>query len=62
MRRDFIVDGTLAEDFPLPYLTLEELCDSLSAHQTLELGPSSTLELETTWKRLLFQKIEGALT
>ena len=29
MRRDFIADGTLAEDFPLPYLTLDELRDSL---------------------------------
>jgi transcription-repair coupling factor (superfamily II helicase) len=47
MRRDFIADGTLAEDFPLPYLTLDELRDSLSAHQTLELGPSAALEFET---------------
>ena len=47
MRRDFVADGTLAEDFPLPYLTLDELRDSLNTHQTLELGPSSALEFET---------------
>lgn len=46
MRRDFVADGTLADDFPLPYLTLDELSDSLSTHQTLELGPSSTLDLD----------------
>jgi len=46
MRRDFVADGTLAEDFPLPYLTLDELRDSLSMRPTIELGPSSTLDLD----------------
>ncbi len=46
MRHDFVADGTLADDFPLPYLTLDELRDALSSHQSLELGPSSTLDLE----------------
>ncbi len=51
MRRDFVADGTLAEDFPLPYLTLDELRNSLSTHQTLELGPSSALDLDADARR-----------
>jgi transcription-repair coupling factor (superfamily II helicase) len=44
LRADYEEDGTLPKDFPLPYLTWTEILDSLSAHQTLELGPSSAPE------------------
>ncbi len=37
LRRDYIQHGTLAEDFPLPYLTWADLQDSLGRHQTLEM-------------------------
>jgi len=47
LRRDFIKDGTLDKDFPIPYLTLPELNDTLSSRQTVELGyPYQTEELE----------------
>lgn len=42
LRHDFIKDGTLPEDFPIPYLTWPEIEDSLSLHQTVELGPSAS--------------------
>jgi transcription-repair coupling factor (superfamily II helicase) len=47
MRSDFVRDGILPEDFPVPYLTLADINDSLSSHQTLELGPSGTPDPES---------------
>ncbi|MGW8142853.1 MAG: transcription-repair coupling factor [Anaerolineales bacterium] len=44
MRADYIDEKSLAEDYPIPYLTLTELHDSFSVHPTIELGPSSMLE------------------
>lgn len=32
LRQDFVKDGTLAQDFPLPYLTLTELNETLAYH------------------------------
>jgi len=36
----------LPEDFPLPYLTLVELNDSLSEHRTIDLGSVSQIDLD----------------
>lgn len=44
MRADQIAEKTLAEDFPIPYLTLGEFQDSLSSHHTIELGSSEMVE------------------
>jgi transcription-repair coupling factor (superfamily II helicase) len=44
MRRDLIKDGILAEDYPSPYLTWDELDDSLAVHPHLELGPSGGVD------------------
>jgi transcription-repair coupling factor (superfamily II helicase) len=41
LRSDFIAEGTLPEDFPLPYLTWTEIQESLYLRQTLRLGPVS---------------------
>lgn len=38
MRQEMVKEGTLEEDFPIPYLTLAELQDVLEGHQTVELG------------------------
>jgi transcription-repair coupling factor (superfamily II helicase) len=38
MRHDFIQDGTLEPDFPVPYLTWTEIEDTLPLGRTLELG------------------------
>jgi transcription-repair coupling factor (superfamily II helicase) len=46
LRQESIKDGTLPEDFPVPYLTWSELQDSLVRRQALELGPSSAIELD----------------
>ncbi len=46
MRQDSIKEGTLPADFPLPYLTLSEIQDALSAHTTLELGPASAAQID----------------
>jgi len=41
LRQDSIAEGTLAEDFPIPYITWSELQDSLMGHAWLELGWST---------------------
>ena len=49
LRKDFVKEGILAEDFPIPYLTWSEVEDSLARHQTLQLGhdmPSELAEAE----------------
>ena len=38
LRKDYIADGELKDDFPLPYLTWNELEDAFSVRQTLDLG------------------------
>ncbi|GAB4501515.1 MAG: transcription-repair coupling factor [Anaerolineales bacterium] len=37
-RRESIEEGTLAADFPVPYLTWSEMLDAMQAHPWLELG------------------------
>jgi transcription-repair coupling factor (superfamily II helicase) len=44
MRQDMIRDGTLPDDFPIPYLTGSELQDALSSHSVVQLGPAASLE------------------
>jgi transcription-repair coupling factor (superfamily II helicase) len=44
LRREAISDGTIGEDFPIPYLTWTELMDTLPRHQTIELGPSAAAQ------------------
>lgn len=46
MRRDFIRDGTLAEDYPVPYLTWNELEEAISNHPALDLGYPSAQQIE----------------
>ena len=41
LRAESIAEGTLAGDFPVPYLSWSELVDSLQSHACLELGRSS---------------------
>jgi transcription-repair coupling factor (superfamily II helicase) len=38
LRKDLLADDSLRENYPLPYLTLGEILDSVSQFQTLELG------------------------
>ena len=40
-RHESIEEGVLANDFPVPYLTLAELTDSIQSHPWLELGHSA---------------------
>jgi len=46
MRRESIAEGTLSADFPIPYLTLEEINDSFSSHKLLELGSGRITDLD----------------
>jgi len=46
LRKDYIEDGELAPDFPVPYLTWGEIEDSLASRQILDLGRPADLELE----------------
>jgi transcription-repair coupling factor (superfamily II helicase) len=45
LRKDYIKDKELPADFPLPYLTWEEIEDTLSIKQSIDLG--QPVELET---------------
>jgi transcription-repair coupling factor (superfamily II helicase) len=46
LRHDMIQEGTLPEDFPIPYLTGSELQDALASHTVVQLGPAASLEDE----------------
>ncbi len=39
LRVDALEDGRIAEDFPLPYLTWDQIQDSLAGHRIVKLGP-----------------------
>jgi transcription-repair coupling factor (superfamily II helicase) len=52
LRKDYIEDGILSEDFPLPYLTWDQLQDSLPPQRSLILGPVSSEESGLDHKRL----------
>jgi transcription-repair coupling factor (superfamily II helicase) len=41
LRAESITEGTLAENFPIPYLSWSELSDNFSSHSYLELGWSA---------------------
>lgn len=43
-RREAINNGTLDPDYPIPYLTRDQIFDSLEMHQHLALGPYSAVE------------------
>ena len=45
LRAESIAEGTLAVDFPVPYLSWSELFDNLQTHPGLELGRSTALEV-----------------
>jgi transcription-repair coupling factor (superfamily II helicase) len=55
MRKDFIRDGTLPEDFPVPYLSWSEIQDSLAGHAVLDLGQPGVFADE-------LPAVEGAFT
>ena len=48
MRDDFVREGTLAEDFPIPYLSWSEIQDSLTRRKYIELGPAGAFEESNT--------------
>ena len=47
LRADFIYEGTLPDDFPIPYLTLPEIHDALSSQTVINLGPPLSDNLDT---------------
>jgi transcription-repair coupling factor (superfamily II helicase) len=49
LRRDLIKDGILPGDFPIPYLTLPELTETLDDHNPIELGYPDEGSAETKW-------------
>ena len=57
LRNESIAEGTLAENFPIPYISWSELADSLQSQSTLELG-HSTAEESTSDLASQFGKIE----
>ena len=57
LRNESIAEGTLAENFPIPYISWSELADSLQNQSTLELG-HSTAEESTSDLASQFGQIE----
>jgi transcription-repair coupling factor (superfamily II helicase) len=50
LRYESIIEGTLAESFPVPYLSWSELTDNLSSRSCLELGRSTAEALSlSSW-------------
>jgi transcription-repair coupling factor (superfamily II helicase) len=46
LRRESIQEGTLATDFPIPYISWSELQDNLSTHTWFEMGHTTTSDSE----------------
>jgi transcription-repair coupling factor (superfamily II helicase) len=44
LRQDYIQDGTISDDFPIPYLTWDQIQDSLPEERTLRFGPVYGME------------------
>lgn len=44
LRKDYIKDGELSEDFPIPYLTWSEIEDTLAGKRAIDLGQPVDLE------------------
>ncbi len=42
LRKDYISEGKINEEYPLPYLTQAEILDAISLKETIQLGPSSS--------------------
>ena len=57
LRSESIAEGTLSEDFPIPYFSWSELADDLQSHRYLELGHSTAGET-TSELAAQFQPIE----
>ncbi|MEJ2706365.1 MAG: transcription-repair coupling factor [Anaerolineales bacterium] len=51
-RQDYIREGLLEEDFPIPYLSWSEILDSMAGHQTIQLGRSASIVAESEDERL----------
>ncbi len=48
LRAESIAEGTLAADFPVPYVPWSDLAEELQSHACLELGRSTTLDSHST--------------
>jgi transcription-repair coupling factor (superfamily II helicase) len=44
LRQDYIEEGTIPKDFPIPYLTWDQIQDSLPLERTLKFGPMIGME------------------
>ncbi|HEX9092201.1 MAG TPA: hypothetical protein VF831_11970, partial [Anaerolineales bacterium] len=47
LRKDYIQDGEVSENFPIPYLTWDEIEDYLSGKHTIDLGQPGDFEIPT---------------
>lgn len=57
LRKELIIEGLLAEDFPVPYISWSELIDMLQARSCLELGRSTAIDAGSMFTDL-FHPIE----
>jgi len=48
LRRDYVQDGELPDDFPIPYLSWSEIEDTLAGKQVLDLGYAEGVDEEPT--------------
>jgi len=52
LRQEAIATGTLDKNYPIPYLSLNEIEDEFTQHQVIELGPADLLEEANGMARL----------
>ena len=43
LRKDYVEDGTIPDDIPVPYLTWDQIQDSLPPNRTFALGPTGSV-------------------
>ncbi|MEN8241657.1 MAG: transcription-repair coupling factor [Chloroflexota bacterium] len=62
LRADYLEDGSITEDHPIPYLTLDEALDAVSVFDHLELGPASVApDSQLTFRFAVNQRFAGKL-
>jgi transcription-repair coupling factor (superfamily II helicase) len=62
LRADYLEDGSITEDHPLPYLTLDEALDAVSVFDHIQLGPATVApDSQLTFRFAANQRFAGKL-
>lgn len=62
LRKDYLEDGAINPDHPVPYLSLDEIVDTVSTFQSIHLGPASVApDSQLTFRFATNQRFAGKL-